>query len=194
MKPNVSADKEIIFYHLHLWIIHVSFPISTLDSWVYLLCLSTLLIFHRFWTKEWNAIMQSLLTSLRMVSTASSVRPDATTSRGIVSVGAPPFILLFRFHCSRTWEFAPPNPKEFTPTRLTFIGHFSVTTCNPQSNVIKIWQHAGFGLGLCNEIRLPSRVNSNDVSVTGEGCYGNCQHDVVIKFLCFQERYFEMYL
>jgi len=30
-----------------------------------------------------------------MVSTASSVRPDAMTSRGIMSVGAAPFIYFF---------------------------------------------------------------------------------------------------
>ena len=63
-----------------------------------------------------------------MKSTASSVRPDTTISRGMGSRGAPPFTFSFSFLCSRMWAFAPPNPNEFTPARQPFQGCFSVTT------------------------------------------------------------------
>jgi len=64
----------------------------------------------------------------RMMSTASSVHPDATTSQGIGSTGALPFSFSFSFLCSRMWALAPPNPNELTPARQPFQGCFSVTT------------------------------------------------------------------
>jgi len=65
----------------------------------------------------------------RVMSTAPSVRPDATTSQAIGSTGAPPFSFSFSFLCSRMWgALAPPNPNQLTPARQPFQGYFSGTT------------------------------------------------------------------
>jgi len=73
-------------------------------------------------------VIVGLLTSVRMTSTASFVRPDATTSRGMESVGAPPFTLFFSFRCRIMLAFAPPSPSEVTLARLPVQGTASVTT------------------------------------------------------------------
>jgi hypothetical protein len=92
-----------------------------------------------------------LLTSLRMISTASSVRPDATTSRGIESVGAPLFNFFFWFCCNIMCVFPPPSPSELTAARLPVQGKVSVTTCY-KKHFVWLWWMNLLSLCLANEV------------------------------------------